>query len=314
MLQKENLAALSLVWFLVSLMVGYAIGGYLMPAQTVETAGFLGFSTSEVPFFNWRAFLFGFSIVQLVMPGLHLFRKEWGWAVVEFGLILGGGILCWQLAGEVFTGAVTDSAPLGFNKVVTLSFRTEFLLLTLAVIWGLYSCLRFMVGRRIVSGRWVDSPGLRLALLMLAWVATACYFIGIHTPVFHSVKFWVFEDEVSLVQSIEAFFVSGEIFIGVIVLTFTLVFPMIKLAYMFWMILSVPTRWSLRVNKVLAILGKYSMLDVFVLALLLLNLKFDSNLLDMTLESGVIWFTVSILLNMGVTSFLVLRQVEGKDA
>lgn len=310
MFRKENLAATSLVWFLLSLVVGYALAGFISPDKTVDKAGFLGFSTEEVPLFNWRAFLLGFSITQLGMPLVHLVRRMWVWVLVELGLIAVAFWGCMHFAPTVFTGAEEHAALFGFNAVKTYSFRTDLFLLSLVCLWGLYATVRLIIENATHSGHWLDSPAMRLGFLSVGWVATVCYFIGIHTPVFHSTKFWFFEDEVTLIQSTSAFFDSGEHFIGAVVLIFTLIFPMIKLAYMFWMILSVPSPVSLRINKILAVLGKYSMLDVFVLALLLLNLKFDSQLLDMTLKSGIVWFTVSILLNMLVTSFLVFRQAQ----
>ncbi|MEM0997410.1 MAG: paraquat-inducible protein A [Bacteroidota bacterium] len=308
MLRKENLPAFSLVGLLFSLAVGYAYARFIAPDTTEVTSGLLGYERESIPVFNWRGFLAVFSGAQMGVVALHLAHKSWIWAGVEAGLTVGYYFTGHYFSRTTFSGEAVASGLLGFNETATATFRTDLLLLLVVVFWGLASIVRLITDDRPDDQQWVRAPSLRLGLLLAAWGAAGTYFIGIHVPAFHSVKFWWFEDEVSLISSIDAFFKSGEAFIGAVVLTFTLVFPMVKLAYMFWALRSFPSKWSLRINKVLSILGKYSMLDVFVLALLLLNLKFDSQLIDMELEDGIIWFAISILLNLGVTSFLVLRK------
>ena len=107
-----------------------------------------------------------------------------------------------------------------------------------------------------------------------------------------------------MIQSVSLFFQGSEVFLGVVIILFTLVFPSLKFVFLFWGVLSKPTPFGKKVNKVLSTIGKYSMLDVFVVALLLLNLKFDSDILDMQVRIGVVYFAISIVLTMVVGSLM----------
>ena len=57
----------------------------------------------------------------------------------------------------------------------------------------------------------------------------------------------------------------------------------------------------------LDIINKWSMLDVFIVAVLILNMKFDSSIIVSKLEIGTTLFAISILLLM--TSSFVARKM-----
>ena len=59
----------------------------------------------------------------------------------------------------------------------------------------------------------------------------------------------------------------------------------------------------------LEIINKWSMLDVFVVAVLILNMKFDSNIIVSRLESGTTLFAISVVLLM--TSSFITRKMIG---
>jgi uncharacterized paraquat-inducible protein A len=61
----------------------------------------------------------------------------------------------------------------------------------------------------------------------------------------------------------------------------------------------------------LDIINKWSMLDVFVVALVILNMKFDSLIIVSKLESGTTLFAISVILMM-VSSFIVRKYVNKK--
>ncbi len=62
----------------------------------------------------------------------------------------------------------------------------------------------------------------------------------------------------------------------------------------------------------LDIINKWSMLDVFVVAVLILNMKFDSNIIVSKLEIGTTLFAVSVILLM--SSSFVARKMINEDA
>jgi uncharacterized paraquat-inducible protein A len=65
------------------------------------------------------------------------------------------------------------------------------------------------------------------------------------------------------------------------------------------------------VATALEIINKWSMLDVFVVAVLILNMKFDSDIIVSKLEAGTTLFAVSVLLLM-TSSFIARKMIDNK--
>lgn len=308
MFRKENLAAFSAIWFLVAVAIGYVLGHFLYPLSTTTSSGLFGWDSKEDFYFNFRIFLVGFGVTMLVAPILHALRRVWLWAIVEL-LAIGGMVFAgFMLAGSLET-TEEGSGFLWVGSYTTTRFDPGVLLCVLLSVWGGVMLVRHLTGPMALREKLIG-----VVWLLLAITAVGLYFLGMHRDIFHSTKFWVFEESVSLVDSVTAFFKAGEAFLGVVIITFTLIFPMIKFIYMFWGLLARPTKTSLKITKLLSVLGKYSMLDVFVVALLILNLKFESEIIDMEVREGAILFGASIVLNMIVTSVLVLTKVEAEEA
>ncbi len=62
-------------------------------------------------------------------------------------------------------------------------------------------------------------------------------------------------------------------------------------------------------NTALEIINKWSMLDVFVVAVLMLNMKFDSAIIVSKLESGTTLFAISVVLLM-TSSFIAGKFIN----
>lgn len=93
-------------------------------------------------------------------------------------------------------------------------------------------------------------------------------------------------------------FEHDENFLGSIIFTFTIVFPIFKYILLLLSLLITEKEQITRLNRWLSVISKWSMLDVYVVALLLLNMKFDSRIVNMELKEGVVWFSISIILIM----------------
>ena len=122
-------------------------------------------------------------------------------------------------------------------------------------------------------------------------------------------------DYVYLGSSFRYFFDKGEIFIGMLLLFFTVIFPILK--YLFLIFTLTGRRFTRHhwVSDSLEIINKWAMLDVFVVAVLILNMKFDSAIIISKLESGTTLFAVSVVLLM-VSSFIArkaIAQQQGLD-
>jgi paraquat-inducible protein A len=116
-------------------------------------------------------------------------------------------------------------------------------------------------------------------------------------------------DHIYLHSSFSFFFDKGELFIGLILLFFTIIFPAIKYIFLFITLSGKQLPRHKFLNTALEIINKWAMLDVFVVAVLLLNMKFDSTIIISKLEAGTTLFAISIVLMM-VCSLVTSRLLK----
>ncbi|GAB4571154.1 MAG: hypothetical protein Tsb008_01610 [Rhodothalassiaceae bacterium] len=142
-----------------------------------------------------------------------------------------------------------------------------------------------------------DSPVRRDTLLALLIVAAALSLaVGFGLPVLRIQRFFFFTDSVSLPEMILALIGDGEIAIGLILFLFTIVFPVAKLLWLmllWWR----PTAQGLRSLRLLAAMGRWSMLDILVLALAIFSIK-ASGLATAAAEPALYGFTAAVLLGI----------------
>ncbi len=105
-------------------------------------------------------------------------------------------------------------------------------------------------------------------------------------------------DDVYMSSSVRYFFNRGEIFIGLILLLFTIIFPIIKYFFLLLTLLDKKFPRHHYISTVLEVINKWAMLDVFVVALLILNLKFDTRIIVSELKSGATLFAIAVVLLM----------------
>lgn len=115
------------------------------------------------------------------------------------------------------------------------------------------------------------------------------------------------QEKIYLYSSFNYFFDKGELFIGLLLLFFTIIFPILKYVFLFYTLSGKTLSKQGSIGSVLDIINKWSMLDVFVVAVLILNMKFSSDIIITRLESGTTLFAISIVLMM-VTSFITRRM------
>ena len=119
---------------------------------------------------------------------------------------------------------------------------------------------------------------------------------GIFFPFFHVTKFWVFDDAVSVVGGIITLFHEGEYFLFTVLTLFTLVFPCVKLGLLgvIWLEREHDLAKVLRLHGWVESLGKWSMLDVFVVAILIVAMK-SAGVADIHIGIGLYLFTFSVI-------------------
>lgn len=144
----------------------------------------------------------------------------------------------------------------------------------------------------------------------LLTVAFALFATGVFFPFFHVTKFWLFHDAVSVVSGILTLFHEGEYFLFGVLTLFTLIFPCVKLGLLgiIWAErehnLTRVRRWHHWVES----LGKWSMLDVFVVAILIVALK-SAAVAELHIGLGLYLFTFSVIATQ-VASLMVARILE----
>ena len=148
----------------------------------------------------------------------------------------------------------------------------------------------------------------RLAAIAMLWLAFVLLLAGIGLPLIAVEKFYIFENRVSLWSGTVGLFAEGEWFLAVILLSFSILFPAAKNLLMLGVLHDVP---GLRehmsgVMQALSLLGKWSMLDVFIVAILVCSIKLGL-LANTEVLAGVYFFAASVLLTNIVSSWLELK-------
>ena len=157
----------------------------------------------------------------------------------------------------------------------------------------------------MAQSKFITKPGLTLLLL----ASMLCFVLGLYYPIL-STKYEVFGiglkyQAVRLFDSVRMFYQEGSYLLAGIIFVFTIILPVVK----FFEIANRLYKWfplSSKVSKFLHAIDKWSMLDVFLVALLLLNFKMNSSFIIMHLQVGTNYIALSVLLRM-LVSILVDR-------
>lgn len=133
--------------------------------------------------------------------------------------------------------------------------------------------------------------------LLLA-LSSALLVIGLYVPIvtFKEMFFW--KHTFSVLTGVQSLWLGKEFALAVIIFVFSVIFPVIKLLALFgvWF-------WHITENKrqnlihFVSLMGKWSMLDVFVVAMSIVITKF-SYALNARPEAGIYIFATSIALSI----------------
>jgi len=145
--------------------------------------------------------------------------------------------------------------------------------------------------------------GILINLLLLGALGTLI--IGVTAPLLTLEKLYFFENTVSLLTTITELFSQKEWFLFIVIAVFSLCVPIIKIASLI-LILNVDYKEGSFFDKALHIIeliGKWSMLDVFVVALLLVSVKLGV-LAKVDVHYGLYAFAASVLLTMSLSLWI----------
>lgn len=152
--------------------------------------------------------------------------------------------------------------------------------------------------------RWL----LSLVLLMvLALFVFACF-----APLFTLSKFYIFNNTVSLVSALGDLLRERQFVLFVVIFLFSVMFPVIKIGLLFYLQFSSRISQSRHKKLItgLDIAGKWSMLDVFVVALLLVAIKLGP-LAEVTVHYGVYLFAGTIIMMMLMSPWILRKNSSG---
>ncbi|WP_419904609.1 paraquat-inducible protein A [Kiloniella sp.] len=145
-------------------------------------------------------------------------------------------------------------------------------------------------------------------LLLLSAIGTLI--AGLTIPILKVEKFFLFEDLISIVGAIDELARSGEYLLALVILLFSVVFPTMKIfvADYVWRARNVEHKSVQKAVKLIDLLGKWSMLDVFVVGMIVISAK-SSGMANATSQPGMYYFGASVIFSMlGV--ILLKRSIE----
>lgn len=139
-----------------------------------------------------------------------------------------------------------------------------------------------------------------MSLVIVA--AAISLLLGVSLPILRLTHLYVWTNTHSLVSVIMALMQDGEYFLSLILLIFSVVFPALKVFYLvaLYVLPTRPDNERVKLLKRLSWLGKWSMLDVLVLALMVFYVK-TSGIADASSLPGIYFFTASVFLTMIAT-------------
>ena len=149
-------------------------------------------------------------------------------------------------------------------------------------------------------------PGTAKTIQALLIITLLCLIAGIWMPVLTISRLWILTDEVSVLSGLWQLLEDQQYFIFLLIFLFSIVLPVVKLYYLF--MLSITSKISSHnYRKYLHLMhryGRWSMLDVFVVAVLIVTVKLGA-LADIEIEPWMYFFTAAVVLLMLITSVMV---------
>ncbi len=143
-------------------------------------------------------------------------------------------------------------------------------------------------------------------LRILIWVAAGLLLAGLLSPIITLTKFLLIENTFSVLSGVVELLKEGKIFLFLLISGFSIVLPILKL-WVLYRLVSRKAAMEQSVRKLLHwmhLYGKWSMLDVFVVAILVVAVKLGA-IADVEMRYGLYAFAGSVLLTMLITSSIV---------
>jgi len=155
--------------------------------------------------------------------------------------------------------------------------------------------------------RYSSTASMRHWYMLAWWLVSAMLVAGVLVPMFTFTKFYFFDDTYSLASGIFHLLDEGEPLLFVIVFAFSMLMPAYKMLLLYQLISAADTGHTERHQRHLrrlGIIGKWSMLDVFVLAILIVTVKLGA-IAKVEVHYGLYLFSIAV-----ITSMLLTQMVQ----
>ena len=140
----------------------------------------------------------------------------------------------------------------------------------------------------------------RKMIELLLWVGSSLLLIsGMILPMFSFQKFYIFNDTFSLLGGVIYLFQQGEVLLFLILFAFSIVLPLYKIVISYLLVSerSKDTDRKMNTVKRLALIGKWSMSDVFVIAVLAATVKLNM-IATIEVHIGLYLFGSGVIMSM----------------
>ena len=147
-----------------------------------------------------------------------------------------------------------------------------------------------------------EAMRLRVILVITALLLA----VGLVAPIITINKFVLFENTFSILSGSIELLQEGQIFLFILITGFSIALPLLKI-FVLHKLLSTDKNSMVNLNKYLHwmhLYGKWSMLDVFVVAVLVVSVKFGA-IANVDMRFGLYSFALAVVLTMYITARVV---------
>ncbi|MBW8864365.1 MAG: paraquat-inducible protein A [Verrucomicrobia bacterium] len=135
-------------------------------------------------------------------------------------------------------------------------------------------------------------------MIVVMLLASLGFFVaGVFLPFTSVTKLWLFENQISVYRGLIVLWQGDELFLFLILFVFTVCFPFVKINALLalWLYPGLTADRAKTFFKFVSNLGKWSMLDVFIVAILVLTVK-SAGVANIKVGDGFFLFFISVVL------------------
>lgn len=215
------------------------------------------------------------------------------WFIPIYSPALGGAYILASIAfpqtiEKVKIFGILLSYEKSFNQPLFTHLTTGLVLIVFVHLLGRLMSVRISTGNAI------------LAFLLM--ISIFSFILGINIPLFHTTKFWIIKEHLSLIQVLENLNMKGEFQLYYVMMIFTFFIPSLKMMVMAYDIFL--SKSDGRRYLLLSLLAKWAMLDVLIVGVIVSSLKSGTGFAEMTMGEGLSFFIISIILSLIISSCL----------